>query len=313
VNRFSEPVNALTVDTHQHLWPAAFLAALRARRNPPRLDGWELHLAGERVYAVAPADHDPDLRAEHAAADGDELVCVAPSASLGLDRLPPAEAAELAAAWLEGALALPAPFRPWAAAGTVAPDPAALASALDRGAVGLEVAADALAAPGGLERLAPLLDVLDRAGAPLLVHPGPAGTGNAPGWPVWWAPVVPFVVQLHAAWWAWFGGGRDRFPDLPVCFVALAGLGPLHGERHRARGGLGSAIDPLTFVETSSYGIQAVDAVVRVLGVDVVCHGSDRPYAAPAVPAALGAAALHAIRTSNPGRLLAHSLKEVSA
>jgi hypothetical protein len=95
-------------------------------------------------------------------------------------------------------------------------------------------------------------------------------------------------------------------------FVALAGLGPLHAERHRARGGGRTAIDPLTFVETSSYGTQAIDAVVRALGIDVVCNGSDRPYAAPPRPA-LGDAALHAIRTTNPGRLLAHSLEEVPA
>jgi hypothetical protein len=99
-------------------------------------------------------------------------------------------------------------------------------------------------------------------------------------------------------------GGRARFPHLPVCFVALAGLGPLHGERVRARGGAHiGTVDPLTFVETSSYGTQAVDAVVRVLGIDVVCHGTDRPYASP-VPLGFGDAAEHVIRTANPARLL---------
>jgi hypothetical protein len=120
------------------------------------------------------------------------------------------------------------------------------------------------------------------------------------------------VSQLHGAWWAWKDKGRERFPDLRVCFVALAGLGPLHGERHRARGGRGSIVDPLTFVETSSYGSQAVDAVVRVLGVDVVCHGSDRPYAPPP-RLGFGAAALQALESVNPGRLLAHVPQEVYA
>jgi hypothetical protein len=300
----------MPVDLHQHLWPAPFLEALRERRSGPRLDGWELHLPGERVHAIDPADHDPDTRAALAAADGDDLVCVAPSAALGLDRLPPSQAAELADAWLEGALALPEPFRPWAMAGIQEPDPAALRDALDRGAVGLEVAADTLAASDGIERLAPLLDVLDAAGAPLLVHPGPAGRQDGPMRPDWWAPVVPYVAQLHAAWWAWADGGRTRFPAMPVCFVALAGLGPLHGERHRARGGEGRAVDPLAFVETSSYGTVAIDAIIRVLGVDVVCHGSDRPYCNPAAPA-LGDAALTAIRARNPGRLLARHPEEV--
>ena len=166
-------------------------------------------------------------------------------------------------------------------AGIHEPDPAVLRESLQRGAIGLEIAADVLAAPDGLERLEPLLDVLEAARAPLLVHPGPAGLQDAPGRPAWWGPVVPYVAQLHAAWWAWTNGGRDRFPQLPVCFAALAGLGPLHGERQRARGGGRGSIDPLTFVETSSYGTQAVDAVIRVLGIDVVCHGSDRPYAVP--------------------------------
>ena len=303
----------MAIDLHQHLWPAPFLAALRARRTPPRLDGWELHLPDEPPYAIDPAHHDPVARAAQAAEDGAELVLVAPSAALGLERLPAGESAALAAAWLDGALALPVPFRAWAMAGTRDPDPGALEAALDAGAVGLELAADALAAPGGLDRLAPLLEVLERAGRPLLVHPGPAGADAGAGRPRWWGPVVPYVAQLHAAWWTWADGGRERYPRLPVCFAALAGLGPLHGERRRARGGGdGGTIDTLAFVETSSYGVQAVDAIVRVLGIDVVCHGSDRPYSAPAA-LGLGAAASHAIRTANPGRLLAHIPQEVPA
>jgi hypothetical protein len=287
----------MRVDLHQHLWPEPFIAALRGRRAPPRLEGWTLLLAGEPPMAVDPAAHDPAARAATAAADGDDLVCLSPAASLGIDRLPAAEADALAEAWLEGALALPGPYCAWAQART----PAALEAALHAGAIGLELAADRLAAPGGLDDLAPLLAGLEAADRPLLVHPGPAG--DLDGRPVWWAAVVPYVAQLHAAWWAWADGGRARFPRLRVCFVALAGLGPLHGRRHRARGGRGMPVDPLAFVETSSYGTQAVDAVVRALGIDVVCHGSDRPYAAPSPPA-LGDAALHAIRSANPGRLL---------
>src|SRR3954471_18136551 len=71
------------IDVHQHLWPEPFLEALRARREPPRLDGWTLELPGDAPYAVDPAAHDPLARA--ATADG--LICVAPSAALGLWRL----------------------------------------------------------------------------------------------------------------------------------------------------------------------------------------------------------------------------------
>ena len=147
----------MRTDLHQHLWPPLFLEALRARRRPPRLRGWILELPDEPPYPIEPAAHDPELRAARAAADGDDLVCVATSAALGLDRLAPEQAAELAEAWLEGALALPPPFAAWATAGIRQPDPAALEAALDRGAIGLELAADVLAAPWALDRLAPLL------------------------------------------------------------------------------------------------------------------------------------------------------------
>jgi hypothetical protein len=305
VNRFS----IVQLDVHQHLWPASFVAALRARRTPPRLDDWDLHLPGGRTYAVDPAHHDVRVRAAQAVADGDTIVCVAPSAALGLDRVPHEEAEELAAAWLEGALALPAPFRAYAMPTT----PSALEDALAAGAVGLELGADLLAEAGGLERLAPLLAILDAAERPLFVHPGPAGAEDAPGRPGWWAPVVPYVAQLNGAWWAWAEEGRERFPRLPVCFAALAGLGPLQGERQRSRGGAAGTVDPLTFVETSTYGTQAVDAIVRVLGIDVVCRGSDRPYAVYVPPALGSEAALHAIHSANPGRLLAHVPQEVIA
>jgi hypothetical protein len=299
----------MQIDVHQHLWPEPFLAALRARRRPPRLEGWELLLPGGPPYRLNPAHHAVEARAAQAAREGDTLVCVAPSAVLGLDRLPPAEAEELAAVWLESALALPPPFRAFAMPTTSS----ALQDALEQGAIGLELGADLLAAPSGLERLAPLLSVLDAAGRPLLVHPGPPAIEGAAVRPVWWEPVVPYVAQLNAAWWAWAQGGRERFPQLPVCFAALAGLGPLHGERQRARGGAARRVDDLTFVETSSYGTLAVDAVVRVLGIDVVCRGSDRPYAVAVEPRLGSEAALNAIGSANPGRLLAHIPAEVNA
>jgi hypothetical protein len=97
-------------------------------------------------------------------------------------------------------------------------------------------------------------------------------------------------------------------PRLRVCFTALAGLGPLHGERLAARGGEDSlargVVDQRMFVETSSYGNRAVDSVLRVLGVDMLVFGSDRPYAQPCSDHGLGDAARHAIRVTNPARLL---------
>jgi hypothetical protein len=94
-----------------------------------------------------------------------------------------------------------------------------------------------------------------------------------------------------------------------VCFAMLAGLAPLHGERFVTRSGERNVVDNRTFLEVSSYGTRAIDAVVRWLGIDALVNGSDRPYADPVTPG-LGAAALAALRGPNPIRLL--DSKEVS-
>jgi 6-methylsalicylate decarboxylase len=83
----------------------------------------------------------------------------------------------------------------------------------------------------------------------------------------------------------------------------LAGLAPLHGERFLTRAGERTVVDDHTFLDISSYGTRAIDAVVRVLGIDVLVNGSDRPYASPP-DHGLGAAAHVALCSSNPARLL---------
>jgi hypothetical protein len=91
-----------------------------------------------------------------------------------------------------------------------------------------------------------------------------------------------------------------------VVFAAGAGLAPVHHERHAARGGTTGAVDPLVHVDTSSYGPQGLDALVRVLGIDALVLGSDRPYAAP-VAAEHGhrnEAATRAVRVTTPRRVL---------
>ena len=95
-----------------------------------------------------------------------------------------------------------------------------------------------------------------------------------------------------------------------MCFALLAGLAPLHGERFAARTGDRNIVDEDVFLDISSYGNRAVDATIRVLGIDALVNGSDLPYADP-VNLDLGAAAAHALRTANPLRLL-QPKKEVS-
>ncbi|MFH8403677.1 amidohydrolase [Streptomyces sp. NPDC018019] len=295
----------MPTDVHQHLWPPRFLALLRARTAPPRLDGRTLHLPGEAPYVIDPADHAPADRAELARADGLDRALLSLSSPLGVEYLPPAEADPLLDAFHEGALALPAPFGVWASPclSDPVPAPGPVIRLLHRGCAGLQLPATALLDAAGWARCAPLLTAVARLGKPLFVHPG-AAPPAPPGGPPWWPALVPYLQQLHAAWFAFRAFGRPRHPRLRVCFAALAGLAPLHGERLAARGGRDRGrVDPGVFYETSSYGTRAVDAVVRAVGIDAVVAGSDRPYAVPGVPD-LGAAALHALHTANPARLL---------
>ena len=304
MNRLS---HTAAIDVHQHLWPAQLLEALRDRRRAPRLRGWTLELEGEPEYRVDPRHHDIGFRRDQAIGDGLELALISLSSPLGIELLPRAEAVELLDAYHEGALALGEPFGAWAAGSVADPDPDALAGRLAEGFAGLQLPANALSHELGYARVASLLDVLERADRPLLIHPGPA---SAPaGAPPWWPAIVSYVQQMHEAWYAFGAFGRPRHPRLRVCFAMLAGLAPLHGERLLARAGRRTVVDDDVYLDISSYGTRAIDATVRVLGIDALVEGSDRPYAQPVMPD-LGAAAAAAIRSVNPVRLLDH--KEVS-
>jgi hypothetical protein len=305
MNRFRKPPGA--VDVHQHLWPPPLIEALRRRTAPPCLRGWILEVPDEPEYALDPRDHDPEARAALAAADGLDLVLVSLSSALGIEALSPDEAGELLAAYHDGALALPPPFGAWAAACLSEVDSSALERQLDRGFVGLQLPATALLDEPGYERAAPLLEVLEERARPLFIHPGPAGPPPTRA-PAWWSALVPYVQQMHAAWFAFRAYGRPAYPELRVCFALLAGLAPLHGERLLARGGERSPVDEEVFLEVSSYGTRAVDATVRVLGVDVLVNGSDRPYAVPSM-LDLGDSVRSVLHRTNPLRLLA--LEEV--
>jgi hypothetical protein len=303
---------AVTIDIHQHLWPEPLVRALADRREPPMLvrgaEGWTLRLHGEPEAPLDLADHDPERRAALAAEDGLERVLIAPSAPLGIEALPAAEAEPLLAAYHDGAAALPAPFGAWAAVGLAAPDPDALAGLLDQGFAGACVSADGLDGQAGYERLGPVLETLARRDAPLLVHPGPAAApAAAPGW---WAALTDYVAAMQRAWYAFAAWGRPAHPSLRVCFVMLAGLAPLHRERLQARGGQ-VALDPGVFLDVSSYGVRAVDAVLREIGVDQLVFGSDRPVVA-ARELALGDAVRTALRERNPARLLGTMTMEVA-
>jgi predicted TIM-barrel fold metal-dependent hydrolase len=299
------------VDLHQHLWPEPFVDLLRRRSRAPYLRGWDLVTDHEPAYAVRPGDHDPAQRVEEDRRGGVDLACVSLSAPLGVEALPREEAVALINAWHAGVLTLPGHFAPWASVPVTEPDLDELSRLLDGAFVGVQLPATGLGTPAGWEVSAPVLRVAEQSGKPVFVHPGPAGP--TVGAPSWWAPVVGYVAQMQAAWWAWQAwGGRRQLPHLRVVFAAGAGLAPVHQERWSTRGGEDGAVDPDLFVDTSSYGPQALDALARALGIDVLVLGSDRPYAEP-LRSLLGEAATRAVRVDNPARVLGRPARLTSA
>lgn len=260
-----------------------------------------LRIEGEEDAPLDLADHDPGRRAALADSDGIDLALVALSPPLGIEALPANEAEPLLAAYHDGVAELPALFGAWAAVGLAEPDPEAVSRLLDRGFVGACVPADALDSPEGLDRLGPVLETLERHDAPVLIHPGPA-RAEASAHPPWWQAMTGYVAAMQRAWHAFAVWGRAAHPRLRACFAMLAGLAPLHRERLLARGGR-AVSDPDVFLDTSSYGPRAVDAVLREVGVDRLVHGSDRPVIGVA-DLSLGDAVQVALRERNPARLL---------
>ena len=161
------------IDLHQHLWPEPLVEALRDRTHAPYLRGWTLQTAGEPAAELDPRDHDVARRLALDADAGVDLACVSLSAPLGIEHLPPEEAAPLLDAWHDGAATLPDHFAAWASVSSREPDLAGLAARLDGPFVGLQLPADALGSPEAWLAVGEVLRVAELADRPVLVHPGP--------------------------------------------------------------------------------------------------------------------------------------------
>jgi predicted TIM-barrel fold metal-dependent hydrolase len=294
-------VSDVVIDVHQHLWPKQFVEELRRRTRLPHLRGWTLMTAGEPPYSVRSADHDVAGRQQLLEKDGVDLAVLSLSSPLGIEYLDPGDAHPLLNAWHDGVRDQDVSFAGWASVTIDNYDLDDLRQLLGSRFVGLQLPACAVGDPHSVERRADLLALCEEVGKPVLIHPGPVAAGAEV--PAWWAPAVSYVGQLNAAWWSWQAVGRSLFPNLRICFAAGAGLAPIHHERVRARGGPSHPADAGVFIEVSSYGPRAIDALARAVGIDALVLGSDRPYAAPPQHT-LGLAADRALTVRNPKRLI---------
>ena len=300
----------MRIDTHQHLWTEPLVSALARRSRAPYVRGvpgaWTLHTS-EGAFALSAGDTAVDRRLELLEHDEVDRALIALSSPVGIEALPRSEAEEVIAAYALGASELPAAFRAWGSMPLDHPDPDDVDMVVDAGFIGLSLPADALASPGRVHSLLPVLRRLEQRAMPLFVHPGPAPAdpwhGGDPRAPEWWAALTRYVSGMHAAWLAFLAQGRPALPQLRVLFAMLGGCAPLHHERLVARGGPAGAVDRLTFYDTSSYGPQALDAMVRSVGVEQIVYGSDRPVVEPG-SCPLGDAAREATLSANPVRLL---------
>jgi hypothetical protein len=284
-------------DLHQHLWPATFVEALRARTAAPALDGAVL-TTPEGTFEVDLGDHDPESRIAALDRDGIDVAVLSLQPCLGAELLPPSEREGLELAWVDGARALvresSGRFRalaPW--------------RVVD-GFAGTSVGASALLEP---ERHAELFAEVGAAdGGLLFVHPEAEGP-LPPGMPDWWGWTAGYAGQMQRAYLAWLAAGRERLPSVRVVFAILAGGGPFLLERLSHRGvEVRSALDPDVFFDTATHGRRAIELCIETFGAGQLVYGSDVPVVDPRptlrAVRGFGDAVAHLLQIETPGGLV---------
>ncbi len=277
----------LAYDVHQHLWPEALIAGLRARRERPRLREATLELVSGD-WEIDLAAH--TLEARLALLDRDELdvAVISCAPTLELDE-------ESIEAYHEGIHELVAE-----SGGRLQ---ALSCGTVREGFVGACVAADELA---DLAELTPLLSELERRGSVLFVHPGPAAAPY--GAPDWWPAVVGYTAQMQAAYAAWLAQGTAAWPKLNVVFAILAGGAPFQLERLASRGvDSRGVLEANIYLDTASYGDRALELSLASYGVGRLVYGSDVPVIEAQTTLrsvrGFGQAVADAVCRENPGRL----------
>jgi predicted TIM-barrel fold metal-dependent hydrolase len=264
--------------------------ALRARTGLPLIDGegdlLTVHCAGEQPWMLDIGGESAASRTALLDQDGLEAAIVAISSPIGIEALEREDALELIDRHLDGVAALGPRFGAWAPLVTDRPEPDDVDRLLARGAVGISVAAGAIASPARLAEIGPVLARVEALGFPLFVHPGRAigdpVTHAGLAEPLWWRALTDYVAQMQAAWLSWVSAGASEHPGLQVIFAMLAGLAPLQAERLASRGGPPiDLVDPNVFYDTSSYGLDAIEALTARVPTIQLLYGSDRPVVEP--------------------------------
>ena len=272
-------------DLHQHVWPHGVVEVLRGRREPPFLEG-DVLVTREGSFPVDVRAALPEARLELLGERGIDVALVSLQPTIE-----PTE--DVAEAYHEGLAELADPRLRPLASGRV----------LD-GFAGTSVSARELL---DLDRLAPVLDELERRTQLLFVHPGAGAPVD--GAPPWWSAIVDYTSQMQAAYAHWLWKGAKRWPGLRVLFAILAGGAPFQLERLAARGGdLRDAVAAGVYLDTSSYGPRALELCLSLYGVDHLVHGSDAPVLDPErslfAVRSFGENVSEALCHTNPSRLV---------
>lgn len=272
----------------------------------------------EPACPIDAAAHDADARIRMLDREEIDLAVVSISTPVGSEALPADEAAPLVDAYNDGVRELVdgshGRLRAFAAAVLDAPEDAArdLEDRLDQGFVGLSIASDALATPAAVDRVAPLLGLLERRGRPLFVHPGPApwtAPDPAPqGLPGWWTSLGRYPEQSLRAFYTWRAVGADRYPALRVVFAIMGGGAPFLEERWSTFAGGSREIDRNVYLDTASSRRLAVELALATYGAEQVVYGTDVPVIDPdgvrTAVRSLGDGAAGLVYSDNPMRLL---------
>jgi 6-methylsalicylate decarboxylase len=295
------------------------ISALAARTSAPRIvtragDMW-LELAFEPAGRLAASSHDPERRLAVLDAGGIDAAVISISTPVGVEALPEDEARPLLDAYHRGISELVdwsnGRLMAFAAACLSAAD---VAAQLEAGFVGLSLPSEVLATPAGLDLCAPLLELLERTGRPLFVHPGPAPWTRPepadPRLPAWWTPLAQYPAWSLRAFATWRALGAPAYPRLRVVFAIMAGGAPFLEGRWRTFSGLAGAIDRNIFLDTASCQRLDLDLALATYGAEQIVLGTDVPVIDPGPLLrsldALGPAVIEAVAERNPARVLDH-------